>query len=298
MLDIPLNMIRAFAAVYDAGGIRPAARNLGVTHTSVLRFVRELEAHLGIELTQTPAGSRALIFTPSGEALGKVAIASLSGLETAINAISEAHHSKSVTIETTPSVASRWLQPRLSGLEEAMGGIEASLIVDQRLRSQKETTADITIRLGKGPWPDATCMPLMDDLLIPVMAPQLWEQHGTHNASADLREFRLIHDRDPNASWSLWKDLYGPTDLDVRSGSRFPSAELVLSAAEQGIGVALSRHSLAKDAIRSGYLVAPFGDLSVPLPASIWILLPRVHMRRKAVSKVIDWLHSEADSKN
>lgn len=294
MLDVPLNMIRAFAAVYDAGGIRPAARNLGVTHTSVLRYVRELEAYLEIELTQTPPGSRALSFTASGNTLGKAAIASLAELEAAVNAITEAHHRKSVTIETTPSIASRWLLPRLSRLEEVMGGVEISLIVDQRLRSFKETAADIAIRLGNGPWSNATCVPLMDDVLVPVMTYRLWETLGSPVDPAALLKCRLIHDRDPNAAWSLWKDLFGPVDLDTRTGSRFPSADLVLGAAEQGVGVALARHSLAKEAIMRGHLIAPFEDFCVPLPNSVWLLLPEETVRRSAVKNIVEWLRAEA----
>lgn len=294
MLNIPLNMIRAFAAVFDAGGIRPAARNLGVTHTSVLRFVRELEAHLGIELTKQRKGSRGILFTPSGEALGKAALASLAELESAVNAIREAHHRKSVNIETTPSVASRWLLPRLSALEEALGGVEVSLIVDQRLRSSEESGADITIRLGNGPWPGVDCDPLMDDALIPVMSPAYWRLVNEPVDPDALKGCRLIHDRDPNASWSAWKAAFGPDDLDIRSGSRFSSADLVLTAAEQSLGVAFARRSLAKEAMIRGHLIAPFGDLCVLLPNSVWILLPTIVMRRQAVTKVIDWLHAEA----
>lgn len=294
MFDVPLNMIRAFAAVFDAGGIRPAARRLGVTHTSVLRFVRELEAYLGVELTENRKGTRGLLFTPAGEAVGKAALASLATLEAALESVREAHHRKSVIIETTPSVASRWLLPRLSALEDALGGVEVSLIVDQRLRGPDETGADIAIRLGSGPWPNADCTPLMDDALAPVMSSAYWQQMNEFTEPEGLKNCRLLHDRDPSASWSVWTAEFGPNDLDIRSGPRFPSADLVLTAAEQGLGVALVRRSLAEESLKRGHLVAPLGELFLALPRSVWILLPKLQTGRLSVEAVLKWLRDQA----
>lgn len=290
MYDLPLNMIRAFCAVYETGGIRPAARTLGVTHSSVLRFVRALEAHLGVDLTERHPGARGLTFTPSGEALGKAALASFADLEKTVLSIREAHHRKSVSIETTPSVASRWLLPRLATLEVSPRSDEVSLIVDQRLRGPAETGADIAIRLGRGPWPDVTSIPLMDDALLPVMSPAYWTVTGAPTDPESLTRCRLLHDRDPNASWGMWKQAFGPDSLDVRAGPRFPSADLVLTAAEQGLGVALARRSLADEALKRGHLIAPLSDQHLELPQSLWIILPKTEPRRPAVDRVIDWL--------
>ena len=37
MRELPLTWLRALAAVHDAGGVRPAARRLGVAHSAVSR---------------------------------------------------------------------------------------------------------------------------------------------------------------------------------------------------------------------------------------------------------------------
>jgi len=298
MFDVPLNMIRAFAAVYDAGGIRPAARKLGVTHTSVLRFVRELEAFLNVDLTEKHKGTRGLMFTPAGETLGKAALSSLAALEVALMSIREAQHRKSVVIETTPSIASRWLLPRLAALEASLNGVEISLVVDQKLREPGETGADIAIRSGLGPWPNADCIPLMDDTLFPVMSPAYWRQVGEFTEPIGLKECRLLHDRDPSASWSAWKANFGPRDLDVRSGSRLSSADLVLGAAEQSLGVALARRSLAEESIKCGHLIAPLKNYLLELPQSVWVVLPNSQTRRKVVDAVIERLHREAAPQN
>ena len=83
MKDLPLNALRAFAVIYETGGIRPAARSLRVTHSSISRHVRELESWIGLSLIEVPEGTRSLRFTDQGEALGRSALAGLRELETA-----------------------------------------------------------------------------------------------------------------------------------------------------------------------------------------------------------------------
>lgn len=294
MTKLPLTMLRAFAAVYDAGGIRPAARRLEVAHTSVLRSVRDLEAMLGVALVDHRGARHALAFTAAGEALGKATIASFAALEAAVAAIAESHHRNTVTVETTPSFAARWLLPRLGRLEDALGRIELSIVVEQRLRPPGESGCDIAIRLGRGPWPGLDCVPLLDDFLYPVASPAYWRAQGGGDDPASLSRCRLLHDRDPGAAWGMWLAAHGPADLDVRRGARFASADLVLKAAEQGLGVALSRGSLAADSELLGTLVAPFGSRRVALPRSVWLVLPEGRPRRAAVAAVCDWLVAEA----
>ncbi|MXY33897.1 MAG: LysR family transcriptional regulator, partial [Boseongicola sp. SB0664_bin_43] len=68
---LPLNALRAFAAVHETGGIRSAARALDVTHSSVSRHLRFLEDTLGVALIDRDQNQRQLRFTREGERLGQ-----------------------------------------------------------------------------------------------------------------------------------------------------------------------------------------------------------------------------------
>jgi len=293
MKNLPLNMLRAFAAVYESGGIRPAARQLGVTHSSVSRFVSDLEGWAGTQLLERHGGKRSVSFTPEGEALGRAVLKSLSELERAVNTVKERHTGNSVTIETTPSFAARWLLPRLEKFEADNNKIELSIVVDQRLSDPSEERSDIAIRMGQGPWAGFKCTALMDDALYPVMSKTFWENANKPDKPADLLGLRLIHDRDPSAAWSLWRDKFGPIELNVGEGPRYTSSDLVLRSSEQGLGVALVRHRFAKDALENGSLVRPFDGLEIPLPNSIWIVHTEGRAARYAAQRVIDWLINE-----
>ena len=296
MRDLPLNALRAFAAVYESGGVRPAARFLGVTHSSVSRHINALEAWLDSPLFERREKRRRLVFSVAGEALGRAALACLSELDSAVASVREARRGNSVTIDTTPSFAVRWLLPRLGAFEEANKWIQVSVIVDQRPKNPVEVSADIAIRMGRGPWPGLNCMPLMDDVLYPVMSADYWRSAGKPRRVADLARLRLLHDRDPNASWALWKKAQGPTALDVRVGSRFTSSDLVLRAAEQGMGVALARDRLAHDSIAAGTLVAPFVGLSVTIPQAYWIIRSEGQAISAAAQMMLDWLSAQTET--
>ena len=292
--DLPLNALRAFAVVCDQGGIRAAARELGVAHSALSRHLAELEKWLGVPLAQSRGGRRGLVLSPQGEALGRTALAALGELGRAAASLREARSASSVIISTTPSFAARWLLPRLPALEQAQPRLEISVVVDQKPIDLDESEADLAIRMGKGPWRDLTCRPLMDERLYPVMSPSFWRRAGRPERPAQLARLRLLHDRDPNASWELWRKAHGPAALDVRAGPRFASSDLVLRAAAQGQGVALARHRLAADDVAAGVLVRPMGELSVVIESAYWLVLPSNRSLRPAAQAVVDWLERQA----
>lgn len=294
MRDLPLNALRAFAAVYETGGVRPAARRLSVTHSAVSRYLRELEAWLELPLFEPRSGGGRLVFTAQGEALGRAASENLGSLGQAVTALRESRRANAVVVVTTASVATRWLLPRIGHLRRVAAWVELSVVVDQRLADPAEQGADLGIRMGRGPWPGLRCEPLMDDALYPVMGRVTWADEGRPTDPGSLTRLRLIHDRDPNASWAAWRAAHGPPALNVRPGPRFASSDLVLRAAAQGLGVALARDRLVTEDLVSGALLRPFAGLEIALPEAYWMVRPAAAADRAAVAAVDDWLKREA----
>lgn len=296
MQGLPLNALRAFATVYAAGGVRPAARALGVSHSSISRYLGELERWIGVALVQPTAGRRGTTFTPQGDMLGKATVASLGEIARVAESLREVRSDTAVAVATSPSLAVRWLLPRLPAFEAAHRGIDVSVIVDQRIQDLATTAADLAIRSGDGRWPDVRSEPLMTEALYPVMSPTLYARAGRPTRPAALARLRLLHDRDPRATWDAWRAAHGPAALDVRRGPRFTSSDLVLRAALQGQGVALARHRLADDDVAAGLLVRPFGALQVDLGTEYWIALPTHLHPRPATTTFVRWLLEQTDT--
>ncbi len=294
MKNLPLTWLRAFAALYETGGIRPAARLLDVSHSAVSRQVQDLEQWLGSALVNRREGKRRLEFTAAGEMLGRDALSCLNGLDQAVNTVREARQGNSVTIASVPSFAVRWLLPRLGEFEKQHSWVEVSVIVDQRRNAPVDYSADLILRMGPGAWPRERTTPLMDDFLFPVMSEKYWIAQGRPKDPRSLTGLRLLHDRDPGSSWSRWKQQMGPSDFDIRKGPRFTSSDLVLRAAEQGLGVALARGCLADESLRSGTLVAPFEGCKVPIPNAYSLIRGDGNSSRAATETVVNWLFAEA----
>jgi LysR family glycine cleavage system transcriptional activator len=295
-MDAPLNSLRAFAFVVAEGGIRPAARRLGVSHSAVSRHVAELEAWLGRPLFQRDPAASGLVPTAEGKRLAQATMASLSALERAISGIRGTRRTGAVSVSTTASIASRWLLPRLPLLRRAHPRIELSVAVEPAPVAPDGTSVDLALRMGTGPWPGVHAERWMDDALYPVMGRILWEREGKPRALAALLRLPLLHDRDPNAQWDAWRSAFGPAGLDCSSGPRYESTELVLRAASVGLGVALARDRLVRDDLASGALVRPFGPHAVALSGAYWIVTPEAVRPRAAVRTVIQWLRAEAEA--
>lgn len=297
MKDLPLNALRVFALACAHGGVRAAARELGIAHSSVSRHLAELEAWLGVPLAREKgAGRRGWIPTPQGEALGKAVLAGLRDIETAATAIREARSPFAVTISTAPSFAARWLLPRLPLLERAHPRIELSILVNQHAEDLQAGGIDLAVRMGAGPWPGLHCEALMDDALYPVMSLELWKKSGRPSRPQALTSLRLLHDRDPHAGWDLWRQRFGPASLNLQRGPRFASSDLLLRAAAQGQGVALARHRLTADELAAGIVVRPFGARELRIENAYWIVYPDCAPRH-AVTTVIAWLKDQAGRK-
>lgn len=293
MNNLPLNALRALAAVHEAGGVRSAARRINVAHSSISRHLDELEGWLGVALIDRSGGMR-FSLTAEGRELGQSVAKALSDITASVAAVRRERGGNTVTIGTTPSVAMRWLLPRLPKLQEACPWIEVSVSVDQALRAPGGDGPDLNLRMGKGPWPGLLCDPLMDDEIFPVVSKRVAASLGGIEPAQSLAKMKLLHDNDPAVSWSEWKRRFGPADLDVRRGPRYSSSDLVLRAAAHSLGVALARRCLAADDLETGALVRVHKQESIVIPKSYWMVLPEGGTQTSALATVQEWLREEA----
>ena len=294
MKDLPLGALRAIAAVHAEGGVRAAAKKLGIAHSSVSRHLNELQKFMKVALLERNARPRAFALTPQGIALGQAALGAMQSLERAVHTSREDSAHSALIVSTTPSIAARWLLPRLADFESRHRDVQVSLSVEQKVENLGTSDIDVAIRMGKGPWPDFDCEPLMDDALYPVMSPAFFARSKRPSLPRHLKTLKLLHDRDPSASWNAWRDAYGPEDLDVRSGPRLTSSDLVIRAAVLSQGVALARERLLGTDIETGTLIRPFGDRSVAIKDAYWIVKPLRSRHKPNVGKCVAWLKEQA----
>jgi LysR family transcriptional regulator, glycine cleavage system transcriptional activator len=198
-----------------------------------------------------------------------------------------------VRVSTTASFAALWLLPRLAAFRAQHPAIEVWVSETKALVDiGPGRGADVALRTGQGPWPRVRSEPLMTDHLIPVCAPSL---AARLRRPADLARATLLHDEDPRAAWPDWlaaADLGRPAWGE--RGPRLPDSSLLLQAAIDRQGVALSRRRLAAPALNGGRLVQPFGPAVAMGPAYWLVLPPRGTPMSRATRSFAAWVRDAA----
>lgn len=281
---LPLNSLRTFEAVARLGSMARAAEDLNVQPSAVSMQIKSLTDYVGVPLF-TRSG-RHLALTPQGQALLPSVASGLGRIEDAIASLRNARRNQPFTLSVLPSFLHLWLLPRLPRFEKSHPSFRMRIVASRDLVDPARGDVDAAIRLGAGKWPGARVEKLMDEGLVPVCSPALrrrvgWLQPGELPRSTPLLQSEV----DP---WTRWSD-------DAVHARRRPvaidDAVAVVSAAQQGLGVALVRTSLAQEAIANGRLVA-VGQPIAYRWSYYWVTsaLSAGDVRH---ARVLDWLRSE-----
>jgi LysR family glycine cleavage system transcriptional activator len=114
----------------------------------------------------------------------------------------------------------------------------------------------------------------------------------------DLRRHNLLNDDSimelvDRPSWAEWLQLAGVTGIHPNAGTHFSDPGLVLSAAIDGVGVALASKPLVAAEVAAGRLVMPF-DIVIRRTQAYYLVVPEAVADRPIVSVFRHWLRSEA----
>lgn len=260
-----LNALRAFEATARCGGYAAAAREIGVTPEAVGQLVRGLEAYLGLPLFARGAG-RGLTPTPEALTVLPGVTDAMKVLVGAADRLRALKGSNILTITVAPSIAAKWLAPRLPSFLSVAPDLDVRLDITSALRDVGAGEADAAIRYGRGGWSDLVAQTLFDDeTLAPVCAPSFLTERRWLRAPKDLIECVLIHDvtvADP--AYPKWRDWFRAAGVVGDEGAKmltFNAALMAIDAAKRGQGVALARDRLVQDELARGRLVRLFPDL-------------------------------------
>ncbi|RVT82217.1 transcriptional regulator GcvA [Rhodobacteraceae bacterium CCMM004] len=289
----PLTALRAFDAAARHMSFAKAAAELNVTPGALSFQIKSLEEHLGQPLFRRL--NRAVELTAAGRALAPGAAAGFETLNAAWRAARRTANSRALTVTAGPAFTAKWLAPRLFAFAQAHPDIELRFVASLRIMDFERDEVDLAIRFGQSHDDGLFSRPILREIVLPVMAPELAGEIRTPEdlARAPLIEQTDILFLDPPIDWPAWFRAAGLTP-PVPSGPRFSQADHALDAAAAGAGVALARLSLAFGQLREGRLVAPF-DMALETDAQFRLTCPQGNEVRPAVRDFMDWIGSEAE---
>jgi LysR family transcriptional regulator, glycine cleavage system transcriptional activator len=286
----PLIAIRAFEAAARHGSFARAAEELSITPAAVSQQVRYLESRLAVRLfTRHPRGVR---LTPVATEYSSRLGVALDQIAAATESIKDADRAGTLTIATTPSLAAKWLIPRLVRFQAAHPAIEVRLSASNALADLERQDIDLAVRYGKGRWPGLQAELLLRTERFPVCSPSLLAGAVPLKEPDDLRRHTLLHLMVDE--WPQWLNLAGLSGGTWSRGPKYSDAGLVTQAAVEGQGVALGQSVLVGDDLAEGRLVEPF-TLRVPGELAYFVAVAPGAMARPKVAAFDCWLREEVD---
>lgn len=250
MSRLPLNTLVAFRAVAESQNLRAAAEQLHLTHSAVSQQIRALEERLGFALFDRLG--RRVVLNRAGEALLRAVQGALVRLDEGVQAArsAAAGDAPALRITVLPSFAHRWLLPRLARWRERHPQLALEIDASYRMVDLVREGFHAAVREGHGPWPGLQSERLFEQQAIVVGSPAAARRLEGAAVDAFAREPLLGED----VAWNDWFAAAGLA-IGVRPVASFNDAGLMLQAAEQDLGIAISREMLAADALVAGRLV-------------------------------------------
>ncbi|MGY8996935.1 MAG: LysR family transcriptional regulator, partial [Alphaproteobacteria bacterium] len=169
--NLPLNGLRAFEAAARHLSFRDAADELAVTPAAISHQIKGLEARLGVQLFERQ--TRAIALTEAGFLLLPETSQGFQTLQKALARLSVQRDDQTLTITSSPSMAARWLLPRLGRLEQRHPELEIRISATNDLVDLERGDADAGLRFGSGRYPGLHVDFLAQVDLFPVCAPDL-----------------------------------------------------------------------------------------------------------------------------
>ena len=259
--SFPLNAVDAFLKTARHLNLTHAAKELCLTQGAVSRKIAALEAWFGFPLFERHA--RGLRLSPQGSAL----LPELqSAFEHLLTVAEQARAQQTVVRLKAPTCAMRWLIPRLLQVEREQPELQIALTTttDHNVNFKTESY-DAAIVFG-------THMSagdlLFEEALTPVVSPL--------RAGAELESLTFLHPTRDKTDWSLWLAKQALSPKAMLKNQHFDTMDLAITAAIQGLGIAIADETLVEEDIRAGRLTRPF-ETSIKTGASYRLVLRESH---------------------
>jgi LysR family transcriptional regulator, glycine cleavage system transcriptional activator len=291
-----LNALRAFEAAGRLGSVTRAASELSVTHAAVSHQVRVLEEWLGKPVFTRQ--HRRIVLTQAGATLLPALSGAFDRVAEAIDAIVEdGGRAPSLTISAVPSIAYRWLVPRLAGFTSAHPEIAIRLEHSQRLIDFTSEDIDCALRYGAGSWPGLEAIRLLSGAAVAMASPNLLERHGISLSDLPLPPERIaalptMHE-EAHLDWRHWLDAAGASSIPVPSGAILQEAGTVLTGAIAGRAVVIGRRALAQEELHHGLLVE-LSPVEIATDMGYDLVYPIARREDATLAIFRDWLVAEA----
>ncbi|QUG77829.1 LysR family transcriptional regulator [Erwinia sp. E602] len=315
----PLASFRFFNAAARCGSFVQAAAELHVTHGAVSRQVRQLEEALGVTLFERR--NRAVFLTPAGQTLLNTTAPLFEQLEHTVQQLQQGTRPQALTVSCEPTIAMRWLIPRLPSFQQQHPDITLQLVAAGGPVDFTRSGIDLALRRDDFSFHGQHAEKICDEWMGPVcrdagaLSGGLGVDSGAkqnselrlsgsahqgsslslksceqQNSDLSLHGQRLLHSATRPGAWQQWQQVSGISTAGS-SRAEYEHFYLCAQAALAGLGVAMMSFLMVQDELNSGQLVAPWGF--VQDGSGYWLLAKEEITAGSDAGAFWDWVRGE-----
>jgi DNA-binding transcriptional LysR family regulator len=287
-----LESMRAFTQVVISGGFAAAAREMGLSRSSVNKLVIALENELGVQLLHR--STRVVTPTETGLAFYDRCVEILASVEEAERAVSQlqAEPKGKLRINAPMTFGTMYLAPAIADFLVEYPELQVQLSLNDRFIDPIEEGFDLTVRIAK---PQVTSSlivhPLAPVRRILCAAPSYLAAQGTPKHPDELRHHSCLH-YGQIATENYWKLSKDDSIFTIPIAGILCSnnGEVLRDAAVKGLGISLLPEFIVRDALHRGDLVTVLDDYHPP-ELSLDLIYPVNRHLSTKVRLLVDFLH-------
>lgn len=290
-----LSELAAFAVVAEERNFTRAAAKLGTSQSALSHIMKRLEERLGVRLlTRT---TRKVAPTDAGERLLGTLRPALDSIEVQLADLNEFREKPTGTVRVTTSrhAANLVLWPAIQRLLPEYPDVHVELSIDSALADIVGDRFDAGVRLGEAIAKDMIALRIGPDLrMLIVGSPGYLAAHGTPKTPQDLAAHQCINLRLNTAGgFYAWELQRKGREVKVRVEGQlaFNDTDMIMKAAEAGMGLGFLMEDQVRDVIAAGRLMAVMEDWCPSFPG-YHLYYPSRRQTSPAFQILIDALRS------
>ena len=298
---LPLNGLRAFESAARHLSFTQAASELSVTQGAISRHVKGLEDFLKTQLFERR--HKKLSLTDKGQFLLQGISGAFEQIQDTVQALDA--ETPELNVKVLPTIAVRWLIPRLHRFEISQPDIPLNLTTAWMCFDPAKDSHHAGIAYQSDIWPEKPLSNslrydlIFDEWMTPVCAPGYLERKAPITHPEDLLDHVILcckgnHGHD---DWKVWAEQLELENFTPKQQLNFDFLDIALNAAAAGQGIALGDIRLVQGDIAAGRLICP---LQIP-PQKIgtyYLMTQRRARPHPGLAPFRDWLMAEAEQED
>ena len=283
--------LKIFLACARALSFRAAAKNLGLTSSTVVRRISALEEELGFTLfDRLPNGVQltreAARLVSSANQIEQGAFDFQRRIETF-----DPNKRGIVRISATEGIGSYWLMPRLIEFQRGNPMMVIDLNASEGLVDVSRMEADVAIQFEEPKNPHVMRRRLASLHIYPYASRRYIDVYGMPQSKDEMLDHRLVDQVGPQLDEGAWPRYLGIDDIEGVVGIRTNSSAAHFYAVERGAGIG----GLPTFASALGADLIPI-DIGIHHRIDIWMTYHPDARRTPRIATIIDWLIASFDA--